>query len=426
MVEARRTAVVIGSVGIHAIAIALISRCELERPPPRPPAPSIDPPPVEVATSEPIGLALVAIAPGTVHELSATSSAAASAAGPRLGRGFATTGRSGGEPRPATGGESLRMRGRRHDLALSGDALDRILAATEPLVPIATDERLLPNGGTHVIPDRVTTVTVDKDGNAHFKDKHDIDPKLTLPIMTFQGYRTQIGATLTAWYADPYRDQRAGRVQDLPRHLTAVPGACESFGDPMCDTEPADRPLRKSLSRGIVPVVGGNADLTAWLHRKFIGDPYASRKLKLLDTTREARVQLGATHRSEQRDRASELAQRNVETLWRATSDLAERKAALFALWDECIEGDTRDGEAGGRARAIVIGWIRAKLPAGSPGAFTVDEIAKLDASRSSQQHFAPYSEGGLGSRRPRTPEDPRRGSRSPDRRAPRRRTRRR
>jgi hypothetical protein len=38
-----------------------------------------------------------------------------------------------------------------------------------------------------------------------------------------------------------------------------------------------------------------------------------------------------------------------------------------------------------------VIGFIRGKLPAGSPGAFTVDEIAKLDAARTSRQHFAPY-----------------------------------
>ena len=127
----------------------------------------------------------------------------------------------------------------------------------------------------------------------------------------------------------------------------------------------------------------------AWLHRKFIGDPYASRKL--IDTTRDARAQLGSNHRRDQRDRASELAQRNVDALWRATIEPAERRAALFAMWDECIETEGPDGEAGERARAIVIGSIRAKLPAGSPGAFTPDEIAELDASRTSRQHFAPY-----------------------------------
>lgn len=382
--------VVAGSVGLHAVAIAMISRCEIERAPRREATPAIDPTPVEVAVDEPLEIDLVGSVEREVRNSSAASSAGASAAIAKRGRGSAGTERS-GTVRPSLGGESLRMRGRRHDLSLSGDALDRILATTKPVVPIVTDERILPNGGTHVIPDRVTTVTVDKDGNAHFRDNKDIDPKLTLPLMTFEEIRTGLGNTLTAWYADPYRDQRAGRMQDLPRHLTAVPGACERLGDTMCETEPEDRPLRKSLSRGVIPVVGGNADITAWLHRKFVGDPYASRKLKLLDTTREARAQIRANHRSEQRDRASELAQRNIDALWKATTDVAERKAALFALWDECIEAENHDGEAGEQARAIVIGWIRAKLPAGSSDAFTADEIAKLDASRTSRQHFVPY-----------------------------------
>jgi hypothetical protein len=83
--------------------------------------------------------------------------------------------------------------------------------------------------------------------------------------------------------------------------------------------------------------------------------------------------------------------QRNLETLWRTTTDPAQRRLALFALWDECDEGESSRGEAGERARTMVIGWIRAKLPEGSPDAFTADEIAKLDAARSSRQHFVPY-----------------------------------
>jgi hypothetical protein len=39
----------------------------------------------------------------------------------------------------------------------------------------------------------------------------------------------------------------------------------------------------------------------------------------------------------------------------------------------------------------MVIGWIRAHLPAGEPGAFSADDIAALDAHRASRQHFAPY-----------------------------------
>jgi hypothetical protein len=385
----RTWAIVVGSVGVHALAVLAISRCELEIP-----VRSIattPPTPVEVAVDvAPIGFEIVELPSSGNATSTGSTGSVGSMRGTTHGGSSTGTGSEGlGPTRTPT--ESLRMRGRRHDLSISGDALDRILANTKPLQPIATDERLEQHGSTHLIYDRVATVIVSPDGTARFADKRDIDPKLTLPIMSFDNYRKGLGQALTAWYADPYRDQRAGRIQDLPRHLTAVPGACGALNDPMCDLEPETNVTQKSLSRGIIPVVGGSADLTAYLHRKFIGDPYASRKLKLLDTTREARAEIGSVHRAEQRDRASEFAQRNLDVLWKATTDLAERKAALFEMWDECSEDESKDGEAGERARAIVLGWIRAKLPQGSPGAFTVEEIAKLDANRTSRQHFVPY-----------------------------------
>jgi len=81
----------------------------------------------------------------------------------------------------------------------------------------------------------------------------------------------------------------------------------------------------------------------------------------------------------------------NLERLWASTRDPAARRRALFELWDECGEGSGPLGEAGDRARGQVIGWIAAHLPSGSADAFTAEEIASLDARRSSKQHFAPY-----------------------------------
>ena len=68
----------------------------------------------------------------------------------------------------------------------------------------------------------------------------------------------------------------------------------------------------------------------------------------------------------------------------------AEQRLALFALWDECAEGEGAAGEAGQRARAMVIGAIRGRL-SGPPDSFSAEEIAALDAKRTSTQHFAPY-----------------------------------
>ena len=401
-VSRRTQAIVVGSVGFHALAIVVIAQCSFELPAPEAresSAPRVDL--VEVDVLSAVAPAVEVLVPlaiddtrGKVELASASNEDGRSSAGNATlaaGRSSAT-GAELGQATTERGGESLRMRGRRHDLRVPGSVLDRILDTSKPLPIIATDPRLRPSGGgEHRVRDLVTTMRVEKDGTAHLDDAADVDIRITLPITSFEKLRRGLGHMLTTWRDDPYRDQRAERMQDLPRHITAVPGACEKFGDISC-VPPEDRPMESMSGEGsIVGVLAGKLDITASLHRKFIGDPYASRKLKLLDTTREARAQIGATHRSEQRGRAAELVQRNIDALWRATANPAERRAALFTLWDECDESESLDGEAGQRARAIVIGWIRAKLPAGSKDAYTAEEIARLDAARTSRQHFVPY-----------------------------------
>ena len=76
----------------------------------------------------------------------------------------------------------------------------------------------------------------------------------------------------------------------------------------------------------------------------------------------------------------------NLDRLWSREQQPIARRAALFELWDECGED-----EAGLRARAIVIGWIRAKLPAGSADAYTDEELTALQTRRTSSTAFAPY-----------------------------------
>src|SRR6185503_20142320 len=137
-------------------------------------------------------------------------------------------------------------------------------------------------------------------------------------------------------------------------------------------------------------VAAGKLDITGWLMQKLhVGDAYASRKLALLDATRDERVERGTAFRAEQLAKSAEMMRDALARL--VASSPAELHRAVFELWDGCAEGDDAVGQAGERARAQVIGWIRAHLPAGQPGAFSVGEIAGLDAQRSSTQHFAPY-----------------------------------
>jgi hypothetical protein len=147
----------------------------------------------------------------------------------------------------------------------------------------------------------------------------------------------------------------------------------------------------------------GTLDISAYLMRKAGIDPFAARKLALLDATRDERAARGDAYRAEQLARSAELMRINLERLWASATSADERRIVLFELWDECAEGDGAIdsaqrfallrgpaqpdlvGEAGDRARAEVIGWIRAKHVAYAP-----DELAALAKRRASKQEFAP------------------------------------
>ena len=122
-------------------------------------------------------------------------------------------------------------------------------------------------------------------------------------------------------------------------------------------------------------------------------DPYASAKRQWLDKTFEERAALGLANRKEDLARSAEFMQKNVHYAWQHTRDAAERKEALFELWDDCAEsGDDDLVRGGAAARDYLVGFVRAHLPPGSADAFTADEIAKLNAHRKSRAAFDPYN----------------------------------
>jgi hypothetical protein len=121
-------------------------------------------------------------------------------------------------------------------------------------------------------------------------------------------------------------------------------------------------------------------------------DPYGRNKLAFLDRTRDQRAAVGERHSREQLAHSDELMQQNIDRLWAMTSEVAERKAGLFALWDDCAETGSDALVAGGAAaRAFVIGAIRARLR--GDDAYTAAELVRLNAGRRSTAVFAPYEE---------------------------------
>jgi hypothetical protein len=287
----------------------------------------------------------------------------------------------------------MHMRG--PELHLSDADADRILDNPEaPPTPVPKSGRLeSAPGGRGVIPDLVATMEVERDGTVHVHDAPDADihfhvplPPLTERDLTVK--RHELGQFLSDWYADPYKETRKGPATDLPEHLLAVPGQCDEVGGLNCEPGPKSSPGTVTVASA-----GGTADLTAYLMRKLhVGDPYASRKKKLLEATLAERAEKGGVFRGEQLARSTELVRRNLQRLWGTTSDPAARRDALFTMWDECAEGEGALGEAGERARAEVIGWIRTYLPRGATGAYSDDDLARLARARSSKQAFEPYA----------------------------------
>jgi hypothetical protein len=121
-------------------------------------------------------------------------------------------------------------------------------------------------------------------------------------------------------------------------------------------------------------------------------DPYAATKLHWLDRTRDERARIGLVNRKDMLAHSAQYMKRNLDYMWAKTNDAAERKRSLFELWDEVAEtGDEDLVQGGAAARAYLIGFIRAHLPAGSPDAFTTDELTQLNARKQSHATFAPY-----------------------------------
>jgi hypothetical protein len=260
------------------------------------------------------------------------------------------------------------------------DDLDHPPAGTTPEKHKATGMLQESGGGSYRSEQGEFVARVNPDGTVKLADKSSASIGLALPS------REQIGNGLRTWYE---RDKGAfGEAADatMSGQLRVTSGA---------STDPVDPVTNRNNDRAptvAAPVVGGKLEITDWLMRRHGIDPYASKKLAMLDATRDERVQIGNRHRAEQLKHGAQIMKRNLDGLWAATQDPLARKQALFEMWDECAEtGDPDLVEAGQAARRMVIGIIRARLPAGSPGAFTAAELEAVARTKRSKAAFAPY-----------------------------------
>lgn len=223
-------------------------------------------------------------------------------------------------------------------------------------------------GGTHRSEQGPFTAKVAPDGGVTLKDRRNFQFGLRPPTPK------SIAKGVTQWfYGDKGPDGQRGE-----RTLEKAAGGSTDAGD-----------RSKAV---IVPVAGGSFDITDAFMRGKGHDPYASKKLAFLDSTRDERVQIGTKHRERQLLLTPQIVQRNLDRAWQQAGDTRARREALFELWDEVVEaGDAKAVEAGLAARKLVVGFIRARLPASGPDAYTAGELAALNQRRQSKAPFAPY-----------------------------------
>ena len=143
-----------------------------------------------------------------------------------------------------------------------------------------------------------------------------------------------------------------------------------------------------------LPFIAGKMALDDAIMRRYGIDPYASAKLRWLDQTRDERVAIGKAYRKDQLAHADQLMKQNLDAMWAQITDPVQRRHALFLMWDEIAEsGDDELVAAGAAARKYLVGFVRSHLPRGSAGAFGSEELAELNAHRTSHETFAPYAE---------------------------------
>ena len=269
---------------------------------------------------------------------------------------------------------------RRPDGASLADTIERIADAAAPPPPIPISGRLDHVGSTTVINDRTFTAHVEPDGTVHIDDKPNFNAHFTIPSPK------GIGKAIADWAEDPYAynermPQPGDMIETAPR------------GD-RARINPTDQ---KPDQGETVPIIGGGFDVTDWIARKALGkakgDPYAARKRAALDATIDERAEMRRRHRNEQLEHAEDIATDQLRALWASSASLADKKEAMFELWDDCAEtGDAPVVAAAARARRVIVAFIALKLPPGSAGAFTDAELAALNARKSSRARFDPYA----------------------------------
>ncbi len=131
----------------------------------------------------------------------------------------------------------------------------------------------------------------------------------------------------------------------------------------------------------------GGFDITDAIMHSAGQDPYQAEREWFMEQSETLRERLETQARAQQQAHSLTGVRSQVRTLWEdASRPAADRRRAIFELWDECADGDE-----GAPAREAIVAFIRREIPDSSPDSFTMIELARMNAHRQSAERFDPY-----------------------------------
>ncbi len=130
-------------------------------------------------------------------------------------------------------------------------------------------------------------------------------------------------------------------------------------------------------------------DLTELAMRGAKQDPYHAEKRRFLEFSEKLRTDLRKRSIQERRDSAMASFSRELHGIWNSGRSATARRRELYEKWADC--SDSKEDVLGKRGRAAVEDFIRTYLPAGSPDAYTSEELSEFRRERGQETAFDPY-----------------------------------
>jgi hypothetical protein len=123
------------------------------------------------------------------------------------------------------------------------------------------------------------------------------------------------------------------------------------------------------------------------------GQRNTAAKRRFMESTAPLREHLALIAEAKNQRIALQRLRGALERVWHdGALSLAQKRQALFSLWDECASD-----ASGSAAQASIEAFIRQQLPLGTPLAFSASELAQLNRRRVSRRSFDPYASADAG-----------------------------